>query len=189
MAPADRDALLYGIIVESYGHTNDVGLTCNNCTSTFQYSFNIPTSMEITPYTGEEYLLTKRVELKFPEYDWILQLKQPTVKDELMTLALNRGDSKLTSASQYTIVASLDAPATSDGGKDKIIRNMFTNPYEIYGAISKKPARVRKTIFKAWSDAFGKYGIKVACETTCPSCGASVSNIMNPVNHLFFLVA
>lgn len=86
----------------------------------------------------------------------------------------------------YIIVDSLEFEVTNDLKKPNGRATMHL-PFEIYGAISQKPAKVRKKIFKEWNDVFGNYGISCMAETICPSCGNAVRNTMNPINHLFSL--
>ena len=170
MTPPDRDSLLFGIIIQSYDDTNEVSMTCSSCSHQFPYQFNIPSSMDIKPYDGEEPILNKRVSLEFPEYNWKMILKQPTLKDEYMTLAGNRENKSLVNSGAYIIVDSLEFEVTNDLKKPNGRATMHL-PFEIYGAISQKPAKVRKKIFKEWNDVFGNYGISCMAETICPSCG------------------
>lgn len=189
--PADRDALLWGIIMKTYDETEEVTMICDNCKNRFNVKFEIPSLMQIKNYEGKDPIMQKEVILPLPEHNWIVHIKQPSLKDELSILSYNTSNTKLTAASQYMMVTKIETKITKvldSGAKKSGESYTVTTPLEIYGMIANKPAKVRKQIMKAWEDNFGDYGTTVTFECTCPECRNLIRTQVVPMTHLFQMV-
>lgn len=189
----DRDALLWGIIIKSYDEVHDISLTCDNCKAKFEKKVNIPQMMQIKSYTGKEPIMSKEVVLEMPEYDWKIHMKQPAINDELAILNYNAANTKLMSAAEYNMITKIETKMkiTNDAGIEskEPVPYIAQNPIEIYDLISKKPAKVRKKIMKAWDENFGDFGVTVEFENICPSCRNVITTRLIPMGHLFSCLA
>lgn len=189
--PADRDALLWGIIVKTYDEEHTVSMVCDNCKQRFDAKFNIPQLMDVKMYQGEEAIMNKEVVLEIPEYKWTIHMKQPSIKDELDILSYNATNSKLTAATEYNMITKLETRITkvleNGASKDNELYVVST-PLEIYSMICEKPAKLRKKIFDCWNKNFGDCGVTVMFECQCPSCRNTIKQRVVPMAHLFQMV-
>ena len=188
ITPSDRDALLMGIVIQSYDDIQDLYVTCSSCGKNFTEKSNMVENIDMTPYDNlETPILNLKPQVQIPEYGWTVYLKQPTLLDETNLIGKNKQNTALSNAANYIIVDRIEFNAVN--AKNTEVRDACSNTLEIYGMICKKPVKVRKTIMTKWNEIFGKYGIKISHTCTCTSCGNEITNHINPISHVFFLVA
>lgn len=169
----DREAIVYGILIASYGEEHEFNITCSSCGHVYEIKENITENVEIKPYTGNENLITKYVEVELPVSKYKAVLCLPTLHDE-REFASSKGVSQeiLRKADSYIIVKELHALKKSESDDDKekkylIIKNVF----EIYSFMRNMPARDKIAIRKAWNEAYGDYGLRLKVRGVCPNCG------------------
>lgn len=191
MCMADRDALVWALISQTYGNEHNVWVTCPNCGKGFEAEFNISNSMTVTPYTGAEPYLDKVNILEIPELKWKLYLKLPRLVDEERSLKQNENNRKLANASVYSFVDKLEVmmDAVLDNGmKTKNNIAVYNTPIEIYSVICEKPVKYKDKIFNYYFKEFPYYGTDVNLEAKCPSCDNELKQNMSACPHMFRMV-
>jgi len=200
----DREALLYGILVASYGEEQEFNITCSTCSYNYTVKENITENVDIKLYDGRENLIEKTVEVELPISKYKAILCLPTLKDE-REFANSKGISQdiLRRADSYIIMKELHipqkqtqakqqpadgetekpTPTNNDDKKYLVVKNVF----EIYSYMRSLPSRDKVAIRKAWNDAFGDYGISLLVRGTCPNCGRSEENPVSLIAELFRL--
>lgn len=175
----DREAIVYGILVASYGEEQEFNITCSSCGHMYEIKENITENVEMKMYEGKENLITKNEEVELPISKFKAVLCLPTLYDE-REFATSKGVSQdiLRKADSYIIVKELHAlkkrEKTPDGKVDEdedkkylVVKNVF----EIYSFMRNMPARDKTAIRKAWNDAYGDYGLRLKVRGVCPNCG------------------
>lgn len=185
---ADREALLYGLIIASYGEDQEFNVTCSACSKTFQEKANLTQNIDIKVYKDKEPILQKKVDVELPISKSIATLQMPTLWDEYV-FANSKGVSPdvLRKADDYLAVKSLQMPAINEKDPEKPKMLIIDSVFEIYAYMRNMSARDRKTIYKSWNQHFGDYGIKVAVPTLCPYCGNRGELFISMINELFRL--
>ena len=201
----DREALLYGILVASYGEEQDFTINCSACDFQYTVKENITENVDIRLYEGRESLIAKTVDVTLPISKYKAVLCLPTLKDE-REFATSKGISQeiLRRADSYIIIRELHIPqkqivtkqkpeenienesSTNNSEDDKkylVVKNVF----EIYSYLRNLPSRDKIAIRKAWNEAYGNYGINLYVRGTCPNCGKSEENPVSLIAELFRL--
>lgn len=186
---ADREALIYGLIVSSYGEEQDFNVTCNACSKNFTEKASLTQNVDIKLYEDKEPILKKKVDVTLPVSKYTVQLQMPTLWDEYV-FANSRGVSPdvLRKADDYLVVKQLNIPAVVDPKKPDEVKTLaINNIFEIYSYMRNMSPRDRKTIYSAWKENFGEYGLKIVIGTVCPHCGNRSDMYISMINELFRL--
>lgn len=188
LSMVDRVALMYGLIIATYGETQKMNLTCPACDKSFEINANLTANTEVKLYQGKENFIDKTVQIELPASKYKVVLKVPTLYDE-KTFSLAKGVSKelMNKIDDYLIIKQLIVPAieTLDNGEKVEKEMVINNILEIYTTICKLPARDRRFIYESWNDIFGGYGVNVSIPTICPDCGRETKIQLNVVEELF----
>ena len=187
----DLDALLFGVIVSTYGESQDYSVKCPRCENEIKGKFILPEIIDITAYDGNEDLLLKEVEIELPISKYKAILKVPTLYDERM-LNMNKGVSKdvISKMGEYLIVKKLIIPGVETTKTGEAIEKEYVvdKAIEIYTTFNNLPAADAKFVRKQWEELFGKYRIKLEVPIHCGNCD---NEFKNPINLLleFFRLA
>lgn len=184
----DREALIYGLVISSYGEEQEFNITCSVCSKTFTQKANLTQNTDVNLYEGKEPLLKKEIKITLPVSKYEVTLQMPTLWDEYV-FANSRGVSPevLRKADDYLIVKQLDIPAVNNKEPEKLQTLHINNIFEIYSYMRNLPARDRRIIYDSWKDTYGEYGIKVIVSTQCPHCGNRSEMFINMISELFRL--
>lgn len=191
MCMADRDALVWALISQTYGNSHGIYITCQNCGKSFETTFDISKSMTINGYNGTEPYVDKIETFEIPELKWKFYFKLPKLIDEERGLKQNEANKKLINASLYAFIDKLETTTDviSDSGmKIKNTTNVYTTPVEIYSIICEQPVKYKDLIFETYFKKFPYYGTDVNLEVTCPSCDNEINQNMNACPHMFRMV-
>ncbi len=183
---ADRETLIFGLVVASYGEEQDFNVTCNACSKTFTEKSNLVQNLEINLYNGKEPMLKKDVDVVLPVSKATAVLRMPTLWDEYI-FANSKGISQevIRKADDYLVVKALKLPAKDSKDPEKNTTVIMDNVFDIYAQMRSMPARDRKTIYKAWTENFGEYGTKVLIPTLCPHCGNRGEMNVSMISEMF----
>ena len=184
----DRTALIYGLIIATYGETQKLSYTCPNCGNRIEVEVNIPENTTVSMYEGNEPIITRRDVIELPVSKYKVVLGVPTLKDEKI-FSLSKGVSKevMNKVDDYLIVKKLIVPGTetSATGTELTQEYSIDNIFDIYTTVCQLPARDRKAIYNTWSENFGDYGVKVNIPIVCTACRTENESRMNVVEELF----
>lgn len=184
----DRVALMFGLLVATYGEDQDMIFTCPDCRKEIKIKGNLPMNSNVKLYEGDENLLDKTVQIELPVSKEKAELKIPSLYDEKAFLLTKNISKEISSkVNEYIIIKKLMLPSTvigEDGVKKDTIM-VVDNLLEIYSHICKLPARDRKAIYAQWMEIFGGYGITIEIPITCPDCGRETTFQVNVVEELF----
>jgi len=185
---ADREALIYGLVVASYGEEQDFNVTCSVCSKTFTEKANLTQNVDIKIYQDKGAIIQKKVDVELPISKAIATLQMPTLWDEYI-FANSKGVSPdvLRKADDYLTVKTLKILAKDEKEPEKTKYLIIDNVFEIYAYMRTMSARDRKTIYKEWNTVFGDCGVRVHIPTLCPHCGNRGEMFINMVNELFRL--
>lgn len=185
----DREALIFGLIVASYGETQKYSYKCPNCDKEFDVDINLGENTDVKIYNGGEDLINKEVTIDLPVSKYKAVVKLPSLFESKALYNIKGVDkSVIDKMSEYNIVKKLIVPGyeidTATGNKiekeyviDKLI--------EIYSTIRKLPAKDRKAIQNAVVDMYGKYKLTIEVPTVCPSCGHEFTTSLDVTQELF----
>ena len=182
----DRDAIALAVIEKTYESTHEMNIRCPRCGQSFDEVVSLPACMKWNFYTGSVPILQKRQVLEFPDINWTVYLKIPTLADEMKTLSVNEKVEDLQRASDYIFIDKIDYVDTDSNGRK--FKDSVSNYIQIYGMIKKKPAILRKRIQKEYEKFKGDWGVKGQYETTCKSCGSPITVNIIPLSHFLYLV-
>ena len=120
---ADREALIYGLIIASYGETQDFSITCPACGKNYEIkNASLTENVEIKLYNNNESMIEKKVTITLPVSKYNAVLKMPTLYDErLFASSKGVGSDVLRKADDYIIVKSLDIPAKDDEDRKSVV--------------------------------------------------------------------
>jgi len=156
----DRQALLFGLFHVSYGEVTDFPIKCSHCGQDFKNTFTTESLAKITNYEGEESLLTKIVEVDLPITKLKAFVKQPTIRDEIITLKTSQS-----------------LPYQKDSIDDLVLVQKFTMGAKEWTDIAEKltiytklPVRDKKLIWKAYKETFSQYTVEVKATAVCSFC-------------------
>lgn len=185
---ADREALIYGLVVASYGEEQDFNVTCSVCSKTFIEKANLTQNVDIKIYQDKGAIIQKKVDVELPISKAIATLQMPTLWDEYI-FANSKGVSPdvLRKADDYLTVKTLKILAKDEKEPEKTKYLIIDNVFEIYAYMRTMSARDRKTIYKEWNTVFGDCGVRVNIPTLCPHCGNRGEMFINMINELFRL--
>lgn len=193
ISQADRDTIAMAVIEKTYESTHEMTVRCPRCNQSFDELISLNECMHYKYYTGEGNILDKRQVLKFPDINWTMYLKIPTLADELKTLNSNEQVEDLQRASEYIFVDKIDYVDTNERGQK--LEESVTNYARIYTLIKNRPAIIRKRIFKEY-DNFKKdprdgkeYGVTGKFETTCKYCDSPITMNIVPISHFLSLLS
>lgn len=187
----DREAVLFTLLLVSYGDEQEFASTCPTCGKNFESKAKLTENAEIKCYDGKERLLQKKVTVELPISKYKATLILPTLSDERV-FSMSRGVSAevLRKANDYIIVKDMQIPTEATPNAEGEVKERYItidNTFEIYSMMSKLPARDRKFIQKEWTTNFGEYGVTVRIPTVCPHCTAQADISVNLLTELFRL--
>lgn len=181
----DRESIFSGLYHSSYGDDVDMNITCPKCENNFDIKLSLLNGVSINEYEGEKLeIIKKRAVVELDYVPVIIELKEPTLKDELDledNFLLKNEDDEFTSMFMY-----IDSIKYYENNDPSILKEITSISDKIFAIKSIIP-KDKKKIRKAYADNFGKYGIKFNYETTCPrsSCRSTVYVGVDIVNQFF----
>jgi len=184
---ADREALIYGLIIATYGEWQDFSFQCPRCGKSVSRRVNLTENVKITLYNGAEPLLEKFPDVELPVSGAKAILQLPTLYTErVFANSKGVGEDVLRKADDYIIVKKLQLPSAEPVAEGEVPK-MFDidNVFEIYAYMRRMPAGDRKVIYKEWSNIYGDYGIQVMAPHICPQCEARTEMYINMLQELF----
>jgi hypothetical protein len=187
----DRQALLFGLLVSTYGEDQKFNVSCNRCGESMEVAANITNNMEITLYSGTENILNMKPVIHLPVSGYDAVLSAPTILDETQ-FAASKGvkPEVLKKADDYLIIKEIHAdaeqvdPKTGEKTTKKIV---IDGTFEIYAMFQKLPARDRKVVTNAWTEHFGNYGVFAKISSKCGNCGSETETYINFLGEIFRL--
>ena len=184
---ADRDTIAVAVIEKSYESTHEMTIRCPRCNHSFDEMVCLPKCMHYTYYTGDVPFLDRRQVLEFPDINWIMQLKVPSLWDELKTVGTNEQMEDLQRAAEYIFIDQIDYTDKNERGE--VLKESVTNYARIYALLKNRPAIIRKRIRKEYDAFRGEYGVKGQYDTTCPACENPITVNIVPISHFLALLS
>lgn len=184
----DREALIFGLIIASYGETQKYNYKCPNCEKEFEVEINLAENADVKIYDGSEDLINKEVTIDLPVSKYKAVVKLPSLFESKALYNIKGVDkSVIDKMSEYNIVKRLIVPGyETDKTGEKIEKNYVIDKLiEIYSTIKSLPARDRKAIQNAVIDMYGKYRLAINIPTTCPNCGHEFETNLDVTQELF----
>ena len=185
----DREALIFGLVVASYGSEQKYTYKCPNCGREFEVNINLEANADVKVYDGTEDLINKEITVELPISKYKAILKLPTLFDSKSIYNIKGVDkSVLDKMSEFNIVKKLIVPGTEVDkatGEVKESEYLIDKLVDVYTTIKKLPARDRKAIEKAVMDVYGNYKITISIPTVCPSCGNEFETGLDVTQELF----
>lgn len=185
----DREALIFGLIVASYGETQKYTYKCPNCEKEFEVEINLAENADVNIYDGGEDLINKEVTIDLPVSKYKAVVKLPSLFESKALYNVKGIDKTvIDKMSEYNIVKKLIVPGfeVDKATGEKIEKNYVVDKLiEIYSTIKKLPARDRKAIQNAVVDMYGKYKLAINIPTTCPNCGHEFETSLDVTQELF----
>lgn len=186
----DRETILYGILIASYGEQQKFSIQCPSCGQTYDTNGSLTENADIKIYDGKEELLKKKVEIILPISKYKVILTIPTIKDEKMFTA-TKGISQdvVRKADSYLICKELQLPSTKtkEDGTTETKYYVKDNVFEIYADMRNLPALDRKHITKVWTENYGDFGVNVKIPAVCPLCSTRTESVLSMLGELFRL--
>lgn len=192
LSESDRYALMYGVLVSTYGDEIEINFRCPSCGKEHKEKIKLPENMTIENYRGNEDIFNKEVVVTLPISGYKAVLKMPTLWDERqINLLKNIDRDVLTKMSLYTMVKKLIMPGTEVGPDGSTIEKEYAvdKSVEIYGIINNLPAKDNKTILKEWKNTFDKYKIDFKVDCICSQCSNEWKPTINIGQELFRLLS
>ena len=192
LTESDRYALMYGVLVSTYGDEIETTVVCRNCGKENKIKVKLSEYMTIEPYKGRENIFDKELEVVLPISKYKAVIKMPTLWDERQVNLLKNIDRDiLTKMSLYTMVKKLIIPGSETKPDGSVVENNYVvdKTVEIYSVINNLPAKDNKTILKAWKDNFDKYKIDFKIDGNCSQCNTEFKQTINIGQELFRLLS
>ena len=188
----DREALIFGLVIASYGETQKYSYKCPNCGKEFEVEINLAENADVKIYDGNEDLVNKEITIDLPVSKYQAIVKLPSLWESKNIYNIKGVDkSLLDKMSEFNIVKKMIIPGTEvdkDTGEVKERNYVVDKLLDIYNTIKGLPARDRKAIQNSVIDLYGKYGVNVNVPTVCPSCGHEFETRLDVVQELFRLL-
>ena len=164
----DRDALLYALYHITYEEIRNYEVTCTKCSKGYNVTIEASKTFNYDPYPGDD-ILSNMIKVDLPITQGVsVFIKQPTLFDELFSTRElgSRPDMNLDIITETLIIDRFEED-NEKSTKPKVYKDRV-DVVDAYKAIAAKDKR---TIYKAYEDNFGKYGISLKMKTNCRSCG------------------
>jgi hypothetical protein len=178
----DRDALLYGLYHITYEEIRNYQIKCGECSNEFPVSVEVSKTFNANPYPGDD-ILQRKVRVDLPLSQGVFALiKQPTLFDEISIYKElgSRPGSSMETLTEILMIVQFEQDVEIE--KEPVV---YKAKNDVYDAFLQLPAKDKRAIFKAYTDAFGQYGIELKMQTYCPKCGADEIHDIDLVENFF----
>jgi len=182
----DRDALFLGWYHCSYGSViEDIPVVCNKCKHEFTFNYDIEQGAKVDSFNGlPGELLNKRISVNLNIAPAIVELQLPTLEKEEL---IQKNTSSMKDEDDITNLLLIISdiyyflPDDKDRTNPIKIENMLDKIYALKSLVPKD----KKQINKAFQDEFGKYGVTLDYEVTCPNCSNTINRTLDLVRFFF----
>jgi len=164
----DRDALLYGLYHITYEEIRNYEVRCTVCAKEYQVTVQASSTFNFNSYPKND-VLSAKLKVKLPISTGVTAVvKQPTLVDEMMAIKnlANRPGTSLEIITETLILDSFEQDI-----EEKTEPKVYSDRIDIMDAYLSLPAKDKRVIFKAYEQAFGKYGVELKMKSYCSSCG------------------
>lgn len=187
---SDREALMYGLLVASYGDEQRFNLQCGNCGEEFKEKISLSNAFKIKFWEGNKSVLETQIEQTLPVSNWKVEIGVPTVYDEFALMKSQGLSTAVISKMDFYMIVKKLIYITVQPGKDgveKEIPSELKSIVDIYSKVKQLYAKDRKVIKDTWQDNFADYTVSVKEDKACPACGTPTSVEVNFLRELFRL--
>lgn len=184
---ADREALVYGLIIATYGEVQEFTFQCPRCGKGANRKVNMTEPVVIKLYEGVERLLEKNPEIELPVSGAKAVLQLPTLLTErVFANSKGVGEDVMRKADDYIIVKKLLLPSADQANSDgSPVWFEINTVFEIYSYMRRMPAGDRKFLYQEWARYFGDFGLTLNVPHICPQCDTRTEMYVNMIQELF----
>ncbi len=163
----DRDSLLYGLYHITYEEVRNYDIRCTECTKMYPVTVQASNTFNIIPYPGDD-ILSKRITVELPRTEGVSAIvKQPSLMDELTSSkTLSSAPDVSLELGTETLIIDRFIQVREDGTEE-----VYDERGDIIDAYKSLPAKDKRTIYEAYTENLGKYGIELKMKSYCTHCG------------------
>jgi len=180
----DRDALLYALYHITYEDIRNYDVLCTSCKREYSVTVKASSTFNINLYPNND-ILTKEVQVELPVSKGVFAfIKQPTLFDETTVLnSFANVAGTNTDILTETLIISKFQQNPEEG--DTVV---YSDRSDIIDAYLSLPSADKRTIYRAYKDEFGQYGITLKMLSTCSFCGSQEEVDIDLVENFFRMV-
>lgn len=170
----DRDALIIGLHLVTYGDIDKYVVTCPKCQFKNEVSVNISNSMSYLLWNDEKNeFIDRRVKVPLKIFKGVSAiLKTPSIADEIETNKKTQHMSDQMSRMMMDLIM-IDKfiidPSEQNPDGDEI-----TDRQNILSAYNSLPSKDKSLISNTFRDEFNKYQLQIKSKVFCGSCGDEI---------------
>lgn len=178
----DRDALLYALYHITYEEIRNYEVQCTSCSKSQNVTVKASSTFNYDPYPGDD-ILTKQVKVDLPITQGVSAfVRQPTLFDELYSTKElgTRPDMNIDIITETLIVDRFEEEQEKSSAP-----KVYKDRLDVVDAYKAIAAKDKREIYKAYEQAFGKYGISLKMKSGCRSCGNEDNYDIDLVENFF----
>lgn len=180
----DRDALVIGLHLITYGDIEKYAVTCDQCQNVTNVKINIDKSMKFKVWDKDDSCIAHREEVPLQVFKGVSAVvKCPTMADEIKVNKKSAHVSETLAATMMNLLM-VDKfkiePSEKRPNGDEI-----TERDNILAAYNSLPSKDMSLITECYQKTFNEYQITVECEVVCNKCGKASTVVIDLTQQFF----